>query len=104
MGRLSSSDVHSHDKHIVYSTTMNSKLETKIQLTSSQFYNMLPFHRGELMFKEVSVEKVKSCAEKILKSTSIFFLHHREMVNSFHPLGQPSSGISLNLHASQQYF
>lgn len=74
MGRLSSSDVHSHDKHIVYSTTMNSKLETKIQLTSSQFYNMLPFHRGELMFKEVSVEKVKSCAEKeILKSTSIFF-------------------------------
>lgn len=79
MGRLSPSDVHSHDKHIVYSTTMNSKLETKIQLTSSQFYNMLPFHRGELMFKEMSVEKVKSCAEKeILKSTYFFFASQRD--------------------------
>lgn len=57
------------------------------------------------MFKEMSVEKVKSCAEKeILKSMYNFFLHHREMVNSFQPIGQPSSSISLNLHASQQYF
>lgn len=61
-----------------------------------------PLHREELMFKEISVGKVKSCAEKeILKYLYILFAL---MVNSFHSLGQPSISISLNSHMNQQYF
>lgn len=61
------------NKYIAYSTSLNSKSETKIQLTSNQFWSTHPLHREELMFKEKSVGKVKSCAEKEILNLHGFF-------------------------------
>jgi len=55
------------------------------------------------MFEEMSVGNAESSPEKGLLKSTYRFLHPRETVNCFHPLGQPRISTSLNSHVSQQY-